>query len=97
PNDAIILIPFLEKLHTSKKMRMGDVIICDKGFSSMKNHIATINRFFVVPIIYPRKNALGLKHVHQYTGRSVEKRVCRTFHLHLAEGLGIGVRELVYW
>ena len=43
------------------------------------------------------KNALGLKHVHQYTGRSVEKRVCRTFHLHLAGGLGIGVRELVYW
>ncbi|MHC1568563.1 MAG: hypothetical protein ACXQTT_03070, partial [Candidatus Syntropharchaeia archaeon] len=32
PNDAIILIPFLEKLHTSKKMRMGDVIICDNGF-----------------------------------------------------------------
>ncbi|MHC1567615.1 MAG: hypothetical protein ACXQTD_07920, partial [Candidatus Syntropharchaeia archaeon] len=94
---------FLEKLNTAKKMRMGDVIICDKGFSSMKNYIATINRFFVVPIIYPRKNtnmrrnALGLKHVHQYTGRSVEKRVCRTFHLHLAKGLGIGVRELVYW
>jgi len=31
PNDAIILIPFLEKLHNAKKMRMGDVIICDKG------------------------------------------------------------------
>ncbi|MHC1567155.1 MAG: hypothetical protein ACXQTD_05440, partial [Candidatus Syntropharchaeia archaeon] len=66
------------------------------------NYIATINRFFVVPIIYPRKNALGLKHVHQYTGRSVEKRVSRTFHLafyliHLAGGLGIGVKELVYW
>ena len=37
-------------------MRMGDVIICDKGSSSMKNYIATINQFFVVPIIYPRKN-----------------------------------------
>ena len=128
----------------------------------MKNYIVAINRFFVVPIIYPRKNtnmkrieanlvppldvwagkaylldiwmrirreflrliaewevfrekrsrievlfdivknALGLKRLHQYTGRSVEKSVCRTFHLalylmHLAGGLGIGVRELVYW
>ena len=48
------------------------------------------------------KNTLGLKSLHQYTGRSVEKRVCRTFHLafcliHLAGGMGIGVRELVYW
>jgi Transposase DDE domain. len=162
PNDAKTLIPFLKKLYSSRKMRMGDLIICDKGYSSMKNYIATINRFFVVPIIYPRKNTnmkkieanlvppldvwagkaylldiwkkirreflrlieeweafrekrsrievlfdivkntLGLKSLHQYTGRSVEKRVCRTFHLafyliHLAGGMGIGVRELVYW
>lgn len=162
PNDAIIHIPFLEKLYAARKMRMGDVIICDKGASSIKNYIATINRFFVVPIIYQRKNTnmkrieanlvppldvwagkgylldiwkrirreflrlineweafkekrgrievlfdivkntLGLKRLHQYTGKSVEKRVCRTFHLafyliHLAGGMGIGVRELVYW
>ena len=162
PNDAKILISFLEKLYSSKKMIRGDFIICDKGYSSMKNYIATINRFFVVPIIYLRKNTnmkrieanlvppldvwagkaylldirkkirrdflrlieeweafrgkrnrieilfdivkntLGLKSLHQYTGRSVEKRVCRTFHLafcliHLAGGMGIGVRELVYW
>ena len=40
--------------------------------------------------------------IYQYTGRSVEKRVCRTFHLafyliQLAEGVGISARELVYW
>ncbi|PXF53361.1 MAG: hypothetical protein C4B56_02770 [Candidatus Methanophagaceae archaeon] len=56
PNDAIILIPLLEKLHSAKKMRMGDVIICDKGSSSTKNYITSINRFFVIPIIYPRMN-----------------------------------------
>ena len=162
PNDAKTLIPLLEKLYSSRKMRMGDLIICDKGYSAMKNYIATINRFFVVPIIYLRKNTnmkrieanlvppldvwagkaylldiwkkirreflrliegwetfrekrsrievlfdivkntLGLKRLHQYTGRSVEKRVCRTFHLafyliHLAGGMGISVRKLVYW
>ena len=37
-------------------MRMGDVIICDKGSSSTKNYITSINRFFVIPIIYPRMN-----------------------------------------
>ena len=46
------------------------------------------------------KNTLGLKHLHQYTGRSVEKRVCRTFHLafyliQLAEGMEI-VRESLF-
>ena len=51
-----ILIPFLKKPYSSKKMRKGDLIICDKGFSSNKNYIVTINRFFIIPIIYPRKN-----------------------------------------
>ncbi|MEA3431688.1 MAG: transposase [candidate division WOR-3 bacterium] len=162
PNDAKILIPCLEKLYSSKKMRMGELIICDKVYGSMKDYISAINRFFVVPIIYQRKNTnmkrisanlvppldvwagkaylldiwkkigreflrqiaewgafrekrsrievlfdivkntLGLKSLHQYTGRSVEKRVRRTFHLafyliHLAGSMGIGVRELVYW
>jgi midasin (ATPase involved in ribosome maturation) len=143
-------------------MRMSDLIIDDKGYSSMKNYIAAINRFFVFPIIYQSKNTnmkrisqnlvppldlwagkaylldiwkkigrvflrlieeweafgekrsrieilfdivkntLGLKSLHQYTGISIEKRVCRTFHLafysiHLEGGMGIGVRELFYW
>ena len=56
PNDAIILIPLLEKLHSAKKMNMCDVIICDMSSNSMKIYIATINRFFVIPIIYPRMN-----------------------------------------
>jgi len=133
----------------------------------MKNYITTINRFFVITIIYQRmntnmskidanlvppldiwyglervicltfrirsdqiwqefirliekwetfkekrsrivvlsdivKNTLGVKHLHQYTGRSVEKRVCRTFHLafyliQLSKGMEISARELVYW
>jgi len=48
------------------------------------------------------KNTLGLKRLHQYTGRNVEKRVCCTFHLafylvQLAEGMEISAKELVYW
>ena len=56
PNGAIILIPLLEKLHSAKKMSMCDVIICDMGSNSMKNYITTINRFFVITIIYQRMN-----------------------------------------
>jgi len=52
PNDAIIVIPLIEKLHSTKKMRMSDVIICDMGSNSMKIYITTINRFFVITIIY---------------------------------------------
>ena len=56
PNDAIILIPLIEKLHSVKRMRMGDVIICDMGSNSLKIYITTINRFFVITIIYPGMN-----------------------------------------
>jgi len=48
------------------------------------------------------KNTLGLKRLHQYTGRNLEKRVCRIFYLafyliQLSKGMGISARELVYW
>jgi len=35
---------------------MGDVIICDMGSNSLKIYITTINRFFVITIIYPGMN-----------------------------------------
>jgi len=34
----------------------GDVIICDRGFTSKKNYRVLMNRYLVVPLIYPRKN-----------------------------------------
>jgi len=48
------------------------------------------------------KNTLELKRLHQYTGRSIEKRVCRIFYLafyliQLSKGMEISARELVYW
>jgi len=56
PNDAKILIPFVDDLYKSRKINSGDVIICDRGFPSKKNYNALINRFFLIPLIYPRKN-----------------------------------------
>jgi len=56
PNDAKILIPFVEDLYRSRRIKSGDVIICDRGFTSKKNYNTLINRFFLIPAIYPRKN-----------------------------------------
>lgn len=56
PNDAKLLLPFLEKLIRARIIKSEDIIVCDKGFTSKKNYQTIINRFNVVPIIYPRKN-----------------------------------------
>jgi len=56
PNDSKLLIPFIERLFNSKKIHAGDLIICDKGFTSKKNYQTLINRFYLIPIIYPRNN-----------------------------------------
>jgi hypothetical protein len=37
-------------------IKYGDIIVCDKGFTSKKNYQILINRFYVIPIIYPKKN-----------------------------------------
>lgn len=56
PNDSKMLIPFIERLYNSKRIHSGDLILCDKGFTSKLNYQLLINRFYLVPIIYPRKN-----------------------------------------
>jgi Transposase DDE domain len=56
PNDSKLLISFVEKLYRSRIIKSEDIIICDRGFTSKKNYQTIINRFNVIPIIYPRKN-----------------------------------------
>jgi len=56
PNDAKLLEKFVENLCTSKKLRMGDFVICDRGFTSMQNYHILISRFLLIPMIFARKN-----------------------------------------
>ena len=56
PNDSKILIPFIEKLFRARIIKCEDIIVCDKGFTSKANYQTIINRFNLVPLIYPRKN-----------------------------------------
>lgn len=56
PNDSKLLISFVEKLFKTRRIHSGDLILCDKGFTSKFNYQTLINRFYLIPIIYPRKN-----------------------------------------
>ena len=56
PNDAKILEKFVEKLCNSRKVRMGDFIMCDRGFTSKINYHILISRYLLVPMIFARKN-----------------------------------------
>jgi hypothetical protein len=56
PHDSKLLISFVEKLIRSRIIRPRDLIVCDKGFTSKQNYKVLINRFYVIPIIYPKKN-----------------------------------------
>ncbi len=56
PNDSKLLVSFIEKLFKSRRIHSGDLILCDKGFTSKMNYQTLINRFYLIPIIYPRKN-----------------------------------------
>jgi len=56
PNDAKILEKFVEKLCNSRKVRMGDFVMCDRGFTSKINYHILISRFLLDPMIFARKN-----------------------------------------
>ena len=36
PNDSKLLIPFIERLFSSRRFHYGDLILCDKGFTSKR-------------------------------------------------------------
>jgi hypothetical protein len=55
PNDAKLLEKFIRKLCNSRTVRMGDFIMCDRGFTSMKNYHILISGFLLVPMIFEGK------------------------------------------
>jgi hypothetical protein len=56
PNDAKILRSFIDDLYKSKRIRSGDIILCDRGFPSKKNYHVLINQYRCIPVLHPRKN-----------------------------------------
>lgn len=55
PNDAKIFDEILFELKNRRLLRNKQLIITDKGFYSKKNYLIGINKYKIVPLIFPRK------------------------------------------
>jgi len=55
PNDAKIFDEMMLELKRRRLLRKGQQIIADKGFYSAKNYLIGINKYKIVPLIFPRK------------------------------------------
>jgi hypothetical protein len=55
PNDAKIFDEVLNELKKRRILRKGQIIIEDKGFYSANNYLTGINKYKIVPLIFPRK------------------------------------------
>ena len=55
PNDAKIFDEMMLELKIRRLLRKGQQIIADKGFYSAKNYLIGINKYKIVPLIFPRK------------------------------------------
>jgi hypothetical protein len=55
PNDAKIFDEMLFELKRRRLLRKGQLIIADKGFYSACNYLIGINKYKIVPLIFPRK------------------------------------------
>lgn len=55
PNDAKIFDEIMFELKRRRLLRKGQLIIADKGFYSAKNYLIGINKYKIVPLIFPRK------------------------------------------
>jgi len=56
PNDAMLFEEILEQLRKRRVIKKGDLLIFDKGYYSYKNYQIGINKFKIIPFIFPRNN-----------------------------------------
>jgi len=55
PNDAKIFDEMMFELKRRRLLKKGQVIIADKGFYSACNYLTGINKYKIVPLVFPRK------------------------------------------
>jgi hypothetical protein len=55
PNDAKIFDEIMFELKRRRLLQKGQQIIADKGFYSAKNYLIGINKYKIIPLIFPRK------------------------------------------
>lgn len=54
PNDAKLFEEILEELQRRRIIKEKDIILFDKGYYSLENYLVGINKFKIVPVIFPR-------------------------------------------
>lgn len=55
PNDSKLFDEILKELKKRRITRENDIIIFDKGYYSYKNYIIGINKYKIVPLIFPKE------------------------------------------
>jgi hypothetical protein len=55
PNDAKIFDDMLAELKRRRILRTGQLILADRGFYSLKNYLIGINKYKIVPLLFPKK------------------------------------------
>ncbi len=95
PNDSKLLIPFLDKLYRTGIIKSEDLIICDKGFTSKKNYQTIINRFNIVPIIYPRKNT-NLDKIINTLNPPLDVFFAKKYNLSIWKRVTTNFKKLIY-
>lgn len=55
PNDAKIFDEIMFELQRRRLLKKGQLIIVDKGFYSARNYLIGINKYKIIPLIFPRK------------------------------------------
>ncbi len=55
PNDAKIFDEIMFELKRRRLLRKGQLVLADKEFYSAKNYLIGINKYKIVPLIFPRK------------------------------------------
>lgn len=54
PNDSKIFIEVLEELRRRRIIKRKDIIYFDKGYYALKNYIIGINKYKIIPVIFPK-------------------------------------------
>ena len=55
-HEARIFEEVMDELRRRRITRNGDVIVMDKGFYAYRNYLMGVNRYGIVPLIFPRSN-----------------------------------------
>ncbi|MDR3062631.1 MAG: transposase [Methanobrevibacter sp.] len=55
PHDTKIFDDMLVELKKRRILKKGQVILADRGFQSLKNYLIGINKYKVVPLLFPKK------------------------------------------